>query len=332
MKLEIDPKKPRILVVLGGRSTEREVSIASGHNVAMALESLGYQIGILDTGTGKLLQLPELESIQKDPKKLPSVINLPLVDIVRHFSLVFICLHGKFGEDGAFQGLLEEISMPYVGSRPAASSVSMDKRLTKMIFNANQIKSPDFKMISSLDDKIDLEFPVVIKPNNQGSSVAVAICENKADLAFGAKNVIEQFGEALVEKYIDGQELTVSIIEKDGKPEALPIIEIIPKTKFFDFRAKYDGTTDEIVPAKISDELANKVREVALKAFKTLGCRHFARVDIIVNKNKEVFVLEVNTIPGMTLESLFPKSAKAAGLSFEQLIEHLVKIAIRDNV
>jgi D-alanine-D-alanine ligase len=158
----------------------------------------------------------------------------------------------------------------------------------------------------------------------------VAICENEADLTFAAKNVINQFGEALVEKYIDGRELTVSILEKDGKPETLPIIEIIPKTKFFDFRAKYDGTTDEIVPAKISDELANKVREVALKAFETLGCRHFARVDIIVDKNEDVFVLEVNTIPGMTSESLFPKSAKAAGLSFEQLVEHLVKIAIKN--
>ncbi len=328
MKLEVDPKKPRILVALGGRSTEREVSIASGHNVAVALESLGYQIGILDTGTGKLLQLPELESIQKDPKKLPPVVNLPLVDIARHFSLVFVCLHGKFGEDGAFQGLLEEISIPYVGSGPAASSVSMDKRLAKMIFNTSSIKSPDFQRITSPDSKVGLGFPVVVKPNNQGSSVAVAICENEADFAFAAKNVIEQFGEALVEKYIDGRELTVSILEKDDKPEALPIIEIIPKTKFFDFRAKYDGTTDEVVPAKISDELAGKVREAALKAFETLGCKHFARVDLIVDKNEDVFVLEVNTIPGMTSESLFPKSAKAAGLSFEQLVEHLVKIAI----
>lgn len=327
MKLEIDPKKPRILVALGGRSTEREISIASGKNVAMALESLGYQIGILDTGTGKLLQLPELESIQKDPKKLAPVVNLPLVDIARHFSLVFICLHGKFGEDGAFQGLLEEISMPYIGSGQAASAVAMDKKLAKMVFNATSINSPEFKTIRSADDGNGLDFPVVVKPNNQGSSVAVAICENQADFTLAAKNVIEQFGEALVEKYIAGREFTVAILERDGKLEALPVIEIVPKTRFFDFRAKYDGTTDEIVPAKISEELTAKIKEIALKAFETLGCRHLSRVDMIVDQNENIFVLEVNTIPGMTTESLFPKAAKAAGMSFEQLIEHLVKIA-----
>lgn len=331
MKLEIDPKKPRILVALGGRSTEREVSIGSGKNVAMALESLGYQIGILDTGTGKLLQLPELESIQKDPKKLPPVVNLPLVDIARHFSLVFICLHGKFGEDGAFQGLLEEISMPYIGSGLSSSAVAMNKRLAKMVFNANSINSPEFKTIRSVDDGDSLDFPVVVKPNNQGSSVAVAVCENQADFTLAAKNVIEQFGQALVEKYVAGREFTVAILERDGKPEALPVIEIAPKSKFFDFRAKYDGTTDEIVPAKISEELTAKIKAIALKAYETLGCRHLSRVDLIVDQNENIFVLEVNTIPGMTSESLFPKAAKAAGLSFEQLIEHLVKIASKNN-
>jgi len=324
-----DPNKPRILVALGGRSSEREVSINSGRQVISALEDLGYQTAVLDTGTGRLMQTPELDRLEKNPEKLPEVVNLPLVDIKRHFQLVFIALHGKFGEDGGLQALLEDIEMKYTGSGPLSSALAMNKKISKKIFAAYSVPTLPFEVINSTK-KPKIKFPLVVKPNNQGSSVGVSICVNEADFEIGAKKALEYSSEAVVEPYISGHELTVAILEKEnGLPEALPVIEIIPKAKFFDQKAKYDGTTAEIVPAKISVELAKMTQIAALKAYDALDCRHFARVDIIVGKDNLPKVLEVNTIPGFTSESLFPKAAKAAGYDFKKLIDHLVKIALK---
>jgi len=324
-----DPNKPRILVALGGRSSEREVSIKSGHQVIAAMEDLGYQTAVLDTGTGRLMQTPELENLEKNPEKLPEVVNLPLVDIKRHFQLVFIALHGKFGEDGGFQALLDDIEMKYTGSGPLSSALAMNKKISKKIFAAYSVPTLPFEVINSTK-KPKIKFPLVVKPNNQGSSVGVSICTNEADFEIGAKRALEYSEEAIVEPYIDGRELTVAILEKeDGTAETLPVIEIIPKGKFFDLKAKYDGTTAEIVPAKIDSKLAELAKVAALKAYDALDCRHFARVDMMVGKDNQPKVLEVNTIPGLTKESLFPKAAKAKGLSFEKLVEHLIKIALK---
>jgi len=330
-----DPNKPRILVALGGRSQEREVSIASGREVVSALEDLGYQTAVLDTGTGKLMQTPELDRLEKNPEKLPEVVNLPLVDIKRHSQLVFIALHGKFGEDGGFQALLDDIGVKYTGSGPLSSALAMNKKISKKIFAAYSVPTLPFEVIASVK-RPKIKFPLVVKPNNQGSSVGVSVCENEADFALGAKRALSYSDEIIVEPYVTGHELTVAILENEkGEAKALPVVEIIPlpdgrhgKTKFFDFEAKYDGTTQEIVPAKIESRLSREAQTAALKAYEALDCRHFARVDIIVGADKFPKVLEVNTIPGLTKESLFPKAAKAAGLDFNALVDHLVKIAI----
>ncbi len=333
MTIQVDPNKPRILVALGGRSSEREVSIKSGANVVAALENLKYQVGILDTGTGRLMQPPEIANLQKDPAKLPSVINFPLIDIARHFSLVFIALHGKFGEDGGLQGILEEIGVPYVGSNPSASAVAMNKKFSKYIFQAKQIPTAEFEIISQITGRPSLAFPLVVKPAASGSSLGVAICTNEADYKIAIKNALEHSREAIVEKYIAGRELTVAIIENEkGEKKALPVIEIKPQTKFFDFKSKYNGSTQEIVPAKISEKLSRSAQDLAIKTYNALGCRHFARVDMIADKNDKLFVLEANTIPGLTSESLLPKAAKAAGISFEDLIDHLVQTALRQSI
>jgi len=327
----LDPKKPRILVALGGRSSERAVSIASGREVVLALEKLGYQTAILDVGSGKLLQTPEIDSLEKDAKKMPQVANLPLIDIKRHFELVFIAMHGRFGEDGGLQAIFQENGIKYTGSSPISSALAMQKEFSKKIFKSSGLPVLEGRIAKSANDKCPLPFPVVIKPIDQGSSVGVSICENKADFTLGIKRSLEFSKKVMIEPFIKGKELTCAILENESKePKALPVIEIIPKSRFFDFKAKYDGTTQEIVPAKISDELTSKVQDLAVKAHQALSCRHFSRVDMVVDQNNNIFILEVNSIPGLTSESLFPKAAKAAGFDFEKLIDRVVKIALEN--
>ncbi|MFH1854931.1 MAG: D-alanine--D-alanine ligase [bacterium] len=330
--MSYDPKKPRILVALGGRSSEREVSIKTGIAVSLALEKKGYPTAVLDTASGKLMQTPEAQDLEKDPNKLPEVANLPLIDIKRHFQLVFIAMHGRFGEDGGIQSLLEEIEMPYTGSSPSSSAIAMNKKYTLVQLNANGIKVPHFQSMKSLNEKLDLQFPVVVKPVGEGSSVGVSICENPADFEFAKKTAFSFGDEIIVEKYIKGKELTVGILElKKDNPEALPVIEIIPKGKFFDYKAKYDGTTQEICPARISPEHAKKAQEIALKTYNALDCHQFARVDMILTQEGEIYTFDINTIPGLTDQSLMPKAAKARGLSFEDLVETIVKDAIENS-
>jgi D-alanine-D-alanine ligase len=328
--MKYEPDKPRILVAFGGRSSERAVSIETGQAVAYALERNGYPTAVIDIGTGRILQTPELDNVEKDPTKIPQVVDLPLEDIARHFSLTVIAMHGGFGEGGGLQDLLEQIGMPYLGSQPASSAVALDKRFTKEVFAAAKIKTPDYQIVTKPEEVLTLPFPVVVKPVDNGSSYGIAICENEADYQVGVKNAFGFSQYVLVEKYIKGQELTVAILEgESGEPQALPVIEIIPKNRFFDQQAKYDGTTQEIVPAKIPDELAKKASGIALQVHKALYCRHLSRVDMMVDSNGEIYVLELNTLPGMTDESLFPKAAKAAGYDFDKLMDHFVKIALK---
>lgn len=327
--MSFNPNLPRILVALGGKSAERAVSIESGKQVAYALEELGYPTSILDVGNGKIMQVPEIETIEKDEKKMPRVEDLPMTDIVRHFSLVFIAMHGSFGEDGGLQSLLEEIKMKFTGSGAYSSAVSMQKAFTKKILRASGLPTADFQVVKSEKEKLEFQFPVVVKPLNQGSSVGVAICENQADYTFGIKSALEYSREVLIEPYLKQKEITVAVLEDEhGTPKALPVVEIIPKEKFFNLKAKYNGETEEIVPAKLSKELTEKVQDIAVKTHIALGCRHFSRVDMMVDSQNRPCVLELNSIPGLTPESLFPKAAKVAGMDFKALVEHLVKISL----
>lgn len=326
----LDSKKPRVLVALGGKSSEREVSIASGREAATALENQGYSVDLIDFGTGRFLQLPELDNIEKDSSKLPSAVNYPLTDIARHFEVVFIAMHGKFGEDGTLQGLLEEIGIKYVGSGRVPSAICIDKRLSKILMKQIGIPTPDYEILTSPENRTKIPFPVVVKPIDQGSSVGVSICQNGADLDVGKKEAFKYSNKVIVEKCIAYKEFAVPVLENEkGQPYALPVIEIIPKQKFFNYQAKYDGTTEEITPAKISQELTKRAQEIAVKTHTAHDCRHFSRVDMMMDKNEHYWVIDVNTIPGLTPQSLFPKSARAAGISFEQLVDHLVRIAVK---
>ncbi len=303
-------KSKKIGVLMGGMSTERGISLKSGQAVYNALIQKGYNAAAIDVG--------------KDVYKKILKGNI---------DVAFIALHGRYGEDGAIQGLLEIIGIPYTGSGILASAVSINKILAKRIFMLNKIPTPAFEVVKkgAVTQGLSLEslckvrgLPLIVKPNSQGSTIGVSIINDKKDFMGAVKRALRYDDTVLIEKFIKGRELTVSILNS----RAFPIIEIKPKNGIYDFKAKYTkGMTEYIVPAPLSKMLEEKVSSIALKAFNSLGCRGAARVDIILDNKNRPYVLEVNTIPGMTKMSLLPKAALCAGIGFAEMVEEILKTA-----
>ncbi len=305
-------KKIRVGIIAGGWSAEREVSLKSGYAVYKALDKDKYEVILWDIKE-------DLDVIVKKRSE---------VDVI------FPLLHGKRGEDGAIQGFLNTLGVAFVGSDILASAISMNKKISKQLFQANgldvakgiYIEKEDILNQHAIDE---LKFPVVVKPVSEGSSFGISICYKKEELEQALKEAFKYDNEALIEEYIEGKEITAPVIGYK-KIDVLPLVEIVPKKghKFFDFEAKYrSGETDEICPARISCEQEKKVKEVAKRAFNAIGCKIWARVDMILKEDK-VYVLEVNTIPGMTENSLFPLSAKKAGMRFSELLDKLISLSI----
>ena len=301
----------KIGVLMGGPSTEREISLKSGKAVYEALRQLGLEVEAIDIKT---------EGIEE---------NISLIKSYK-IDCAFIALHGRFGEDGQIQDILDRLKVPYTGSGVEASKLSMDKVASLEVFEANGIKVPRYKVLEmksyNPDWKMhgDLGFPLVIKPATHGSSIGLSIVDGPEDLDKAVGLAFGFDSRVVVQEYISGREITVGILDE----RALPVIEIIPKKRFFDFEAKYRlGMTDYIVPAQIEENIARKAQEIALSSHKLLGCFGCSRVDIILSKNDEVFVLEINTIPGLTNTSLLPKAAKTAGIEFNQLCLKLIELA-----
>ncbi len=256
--------------------------------------------------------------------------------------VVFIALHGPQGEDGKFQALLDLVSIPYTGSGVMASALGMNKLLSKKLFTQTEILVPKYidinlrdwqknrgEQISRIKDEIG--FPAVIKPVGQGSSVGVSIIKEEKELEEAVLLAFEYDPIVLVEKYIRGTEVACGILGNEN-PIALPPIEIVPKREFFDYTAKYTPSEcDEICPARISEEMTEKVKKYALKAHNVLGCIGFSRVDMFISGD-DVYVSEVNTIPGLTFASLYPKEAKAAGINFSELLDQLITLALENPV
>jgi D-alanine-D-alanine ligase len=254
---------------------------------------------------------------------------------LKRVDLVFIALHGGAGENGTIQALLDMVGIPYTGSGVLSSAVAMDKLITKKIFIASGIPTPDYliKYSSEICDETILKeeigkrigFPVVVKPNDQGSSVGLDISYNANTLFSLAKKAAEYSDRVLFEKYIPGRELTVGILGS----QTLPIIEIKARDGFYDYKHKYfPGKTDYLVPAPIGPEIEKRVRELSMHAFRALNCDGYARVDFRLSPEDELFCLEVNTLPGMTATSLVPKAAKAAGIEFPELLNRIVESAL----
>jgi D-alanine-D-alanine ligase len=296
------PKK--IAVLMGGPGSERDVSLATGRGVAKALRSLSYDVSEVDVRDENF-------------------------DVPPGTELAFLTIHGTFGEDGQLQRILNSRGIPYTGDDARGSEAAFNKIESKKKFEAAGVTSPRWEVISA-NERPTLQIPLVIKPPRQGSTVGVQIVKSVEQL----KNALQEAGkldrELLVEEFIAGRELTIGILGD----EALPILEIIPKGGFYDFNNKYPflnpsagGGAEHVCPAKIDPALARKIQDLALRAFRTLGLRVYARVDVILPESGEPTVLEANTIPGMTEASLLPEAAAAAGISYPQLCARIIELS-----
>lgn len=294
-------RKKNIGVLMGGNSSEREISLQTGEAIVQALREENFLATPID--------------VHKD------IVN----KLERYkIEIAFLALHGLIGEDGSIQGLLEVLQIPYTGSGVLASALAMNKIKSKEIFCAHNIPTPGWHTFSRGEKCAVKTFPVVVKPANQGSAVGVSIVENRDDLAATIRAALQYDTEVLVEKYIKGTELTVGVL--NGK--ALPVIKILPHNRFYDFASKYaPGGSIHVIPSGLSARQEKRVQELALACCRVLGCRGASRVDIIYAVNRNFSVLEVNTIPGMTATSLLPDAAKAAGYSFNRLVIEILKSA-----
>ncbi|MBC2713218.1 MAG: D-alanine--D-alanine ligase [Desulfosarcina sp.] len=306
-------KKKTIALIFGGISSEREVSLNSGKQVYDALDKERYDI------------------LKYDPKT-----DIPrLVADAGKIDCALIILHGPYGEDGTVQGLLDLLDIPYQGAGVLGSAVAMNKLLSKHLYEISGLSVPPYAVVRR-GEPVDVDrmvrqlgLPVVVKPVETGSSVGMSIVRSDASLAPAVAKALEYGVTAMIEGYINGKEITCGVLGND-EVEALPLIEIIPgeNYEFFDYEAKYQpGATQEICPAPIDEELTRKAQSCAITAHKALYCQGYSRTDMIL-KNNEFFVLETNTIPGMTATSLYPQSAQAAGMSFGQLLDRLIELGI----
>lgn len=288
----------RIVVLMGGLSAEREISLRTGHAVLRALQERGLDAVGLDAGRDLPARLADLAA-----------------------DVAFIALHGRYGEDGTVQGLLELLQIPYTGSGVLASSVAMNKLVTKQLLLHHGVATPDFAAYRNGDDlnaflAARKGYPLVAKPAREGSTIGVSVVRDAQGLRAGIEEALRHDELVLVEEFIAGAEVTVGVLGD----QPLPVIQVVPKGGFYDYQSKYTpGQTEYLLPAPLSEGVTRRLQAAALTACRALGCRGAARVDFMV-RGEELFCLEVNTIPGMTETSLLPKAAGAVGIPFGDLV------------
>lgn len=306
-------KKLRVALLIGGISNEREISLKSGSEVRKALNPDRYQVSVYDLKEGLA----------------PLVADAPGIDVA------LIILHGRFGEDGTVQGLLELLGIPYQGSGVLGSALAINKWLTKTLYRQEGlpvgrdylVRQGNFLDLNSVAQ--ELGWPVVVKPNNEGSSIGVQMAKNLQELCEIIKQTFSLDQEVLLEEYIKGREITAGVLGNQSL-QALPIVEIIPSEsyEFFNYEAKYkEKATREICPADLPESIAKLAQEYALRAHRALNLRGYSRTDMVL-RGKDVVLLETNTIPGMTQTSLLPLAAKAAGMDFSALLDRLIDLAL----
>lgn len=290
----------KVAVLLGGKSAERQISLTTGKAVAEALRDNGHQVFEVDADRNTAAKLIEIAP-----------------------DAAFIALHGRWGEDGAVQGLLEMMEIPYTGSGVGASALAMDKALSKAMFDAMGVPTPKYQLLGLDEGREDivLPLPYVVKPPKEGSTIGITIVKKPEELEGALETARGYAALLLVEEFIKGRELTVGVI--DGR--ALPVVEIIPESGFYDFSSKYTpGSTRYSCPADLNAAEAARVSEAGVAAYLALGCQGAARVDVLLDAEGNPWVLEVNTIPGMTPTSLLPKAAAAVGMDFGKLVETML--------
>lgn len=311
-------EKLHIALVAGGISGEREVSLSGASSVEKALDLEKFIVRRYDPAT--------------DLAKLAA--DAPEIDFA------FILLHGLYGEDGTMQGFLDLLGVPYQGSGVLGSAIAMDKQLAKELYTLNGLPVADSYILTNRD-KIDGQelaarfgLPVVVKPVHEGSSLGLSLAKSEEELLVGIERALRHDTHVMVEKYIKGRELTVGVLG-NNEPEGLPVIEIVPgkEFSFFDYDAKYKpGATEEICPARINNEVTRQAQQYAVSAHKALRLRGYSRTDMILSGDGSLYLLETNTIPGMTATSLMPQAAAVHGLPFPKFLERLIELGLEDRL
>ncbi len=325
----------KVALIIGGISAEREVSLLSGKAMLNALKELKVDYKIVDPafGVNQPKEENEFFEVKNNPGDSKKYIECIQSDIFDDVDVALLGLHGHYGEDGMIQALLEMRKIKYTGSDVLSSALAMDKSMSKIMFQHYNVTTPKWFVVKSFEKDVDLiiekidkffGYPCIIKPNQQGSTIGLTVCENR-NMVFDAVELAFTYDKSvLVEEYIEGRELTVGILEN----HTFPVLEIVPKHKLYDYECKYtDGMSEYLVPANIPEELNKHIRHQALLAFYSVGCKNYARVDFIVDKDLNTYCLEVNTLPGMTKHSLLPKMAAAEGISFPTLIKNIIDLA-----
>jgi len=336
----------KIIVLMGGNSPERDVSLVSGEAITEGLRQAGHQVLAVDTADSwralpaqarhlthvigtRPPDLHELQPIDSE-RTLKSFESSDLKDV----EVIFLALHGGKGEDGTIQALLDLTGKPYTGSGVLASAMAMDKNISKKIFEREGILTPrwiywdsqnsaDFDGFKAESSK--LRYPQVVKPNNQGSTVGVSVIDESKQFDQAVEIAKEFSSQILVEEFIPGREITVAILDK----QPLPVVEIVPEHGIYDYECKYtSGKSRYICPAELIDRQTKEVQKAGLRAFQSLGCESYARVDFRMSPEGKFYCLEVNTLPGMTEHSLVPKAAKAAGMSFPKVVDRIARLAV----
>jgi D-alanine-D-alanine ligase len=335
----------KITVLMGGTSAERDVSIASSLRVAEALRTRGHDVVTLDTARGPLTEneekalLAKGNPVQKEPpsqEELAKMASQTLPQMLRALpslkeaDVVFLGLHGGYGEDGSIQALLDMAGISYTGSGHLASALAMDKDLSKHLFRRAGVPTADWVMAkreATVEDqlgRLGAIMPVVVKPSKQGSTVGLSVVKRREELLAAISEAFRYDDEVMIEQFVSGRELTVGILGDD----ALPVGEIIPKHEIYDYECKYTpGMAEEVFPAQIPSDKAREAQELAKRAFQALKLRGCARIDFRMTEDGSLFCLEANTLPGMTATSLIPQGAAAAGIPFPELCERIALLA-----
>jgi len=336
----------KIILLAGGVSNEREVSLTSGKAVLEALQRLGHEVQAIDPATGKSLlgsdgrfitsgasdSTQEVVVTKANSPALAKVLSSSRFEDV---DVVFVALHGGAGENGAIQCLLELAGKAYTGSDMTASAVAMDKAITKRLFASAKIPTPDWELYRFVSSDIDnrlvedirrrFSFPIIVKPNDSGSTIGLSKVDNEAGLLSALRMAAKESYNVLIEKYIPGRELTVAVLDD----QALPVVEIKAVSGLYDYEAKYTrGKSEYIVPADVEPEISKSIQDAAVRAYDIIGAAGLVRVDFIMADSGEFYCLEVNTIPGLTSLSLAPMAAQAVGIGFDKLISRIVTSAI----
>ncbi len=301
-------KDSKIVVIAGGISPEREISLRSGRACFAALNRQGYNVSLLDI------------------QSLEQLIELKAAGSIEY---AFLCTHGNFGEDGKLQSVLEWLKIPYTGSKVLASAICMNKFFTKQVLKANNIETARGSLLSDIN-KESLKFPLMLKALESGSSIGVSKINALEDLEDQILKMPESLNDWMIEDFVEGREMTISLLKVKNELKILPVLEIKSKNEFYDLEAKYTkGLTEFILPAPLEKDTLKKVESIAIRCFRALNCHGYARVDMIISKadTNKIMVLELNTLPGMTDTSDLPAQAKEAGIEFDELAELMLQTA-----